>query len=130
MSAYTPRNYPCTCVPDDELWCLVAWLRDGTGGGVVDWCTDELDAHRRLAMIRRDPRYYNARAEPYGCVTTLPPKDGSPLPKTLWKSGSCGTWISRTRTTVKGSSCWYTSPRRATSTTVLSVDVENVGAPP
>lgn len=69
MSAYKPRNYPCTCVPDSELWCLVAWLRDGTGGGVVDWCTDELDARRRLVLIRQDSRYYDARAEPYGHVT-------------------------------------------------------------
>jgi hypothetical protein len=61
MSQYQVRGLPCNIRPDHELWSIVGWYRDGTGGGILEWCYDELDARRLLQEIRRDPAYVNCR---------------------------------------------------------------------
>lgn len=58
---YRFRNLPCSIQPESERWCIVGWYRDGTGGGVLEWCYDELDARRLLRQIQQDPTYVDCR---------------------------------------------------------------------
>jgi hypothetical protein len=48
---YKFRNLPCNVRPDWLLWCVNGGYRGG--GGVLEWCYDQEDAERQLAMMQR-----------------------------------------------------------------------------
>lgn len=64
-----PRGFPCSIVPDEELWMITGSM--GNGGGVIEWCVDEEDANHRLDKLKSDTtgRYKDLKAEKY-----TPPK--------------------------------------------------------
>ncbi len=51
---YEYRNFPCSIVPDEALWCVSG--QDAMGAdGVLEWCTDESDAQCVLEKMQRFP---------------------------------------------------------------------------
>ena len=64
---YCYRNFPCTIQPDSSLlWCVsghdeVPWHNSS---GVLEWCRDEMDAHRILRMMRDAQYYQTVRLDP------------------------------------------------------------------
>lgn len=48
------RGWPCNIATDD-LWCVCGEVENG--GGVLEWCDGEHDAHAEVKRLSRDPRY-------------------------------------------------------------------------
>lgn len=62
---YAYRNLPCSVVDDDKLWCVSGGLKDGSGGGVLEWCVDEEDAQDRLALMEASGDFIRLHAHKY-----------------------------------------------------------------
>lgn len=63
---YHYRNLPCSIQPDSMLWCVSGHDEANNSSGVLEWCYDELDAHRTLRDMRADRgRFSNLRAHKY-----------------------------------------------------------------
>lgn len=45
------RGLPCNVVPNP--WYVAGGYADGSGGGILEWCTDESDARAMLCEMRR-----------------------------------------------------------------------------
>lgn len=58
---YKFRNLPCSILPDNRLWCVAGSYEDrnGSGGGILEWCYDADDAGYLMGEMKKDPRFRN-----------------------------------------------------------------------
>lgn len=62
--SYNYRNLPCTCAPEDKVWCVSGFTHDGSG--VLEWCYDEHDAKFVLSIMKEFPHQFKElRAHPW-----------------------------------------------------------------
>lgn len=58
-------NRPISITTKDRLWCIEGHHADGSGGGVLAWCYDELDAKHGLELFRATGDYEELSASKY-----------------------------------------------------------------
>lgn len=66
LEDYQYRGLPCNIAEDDDLWCISGHDKRTGGGGVLEWCYDEVDARFTLESMQRYPeRFIGLKAAPW-----------------------------------------------------------------